>query len=170
MISGFPRASCRVRSTPAISSALGRLCQVATRRRKGGESCRARRTQTASLRSAQGSRILSESIAIDRRQRLAAASGTTAMPTPASTIRQIASKPLTPQAQPQDRAQATSVARQVILRRALAGKSTVALLMPLIGMRIGQALRLRLKPATFRHWFFSGLCAWGLGICLQALH
>ena len=56
------------------------------------------------------------------------------------------------------------------LGAALAGKSTVALLMALIGMRIGQALRLRLKPATFRRWFFSGLCALGLGICLQALH
>jgi hypothetical protein len=44
------------------------------------------RAQIASLRFAQGSRILIIMIGMDRAQRLAAASGTTAMPTPAATI------------------------------------------------------------------------------------
>ena len=50
------------------------------------------RAQIVSLRLAQGSRILSIVIGIDRAQRRAAASGTTAMPTSAATIWQIASK------------------------------------------------------------------------------
>ncbi len=52
------------------------------------------RAQIASFRFAQASRILIITIGIDRAQRLAAASGTTAMPTSAATSWQIASKSL----------------------------------------------------------------------------
>jgi uncharacterized membrane protein YfcA len=44
---------------------------------------------------------------------------------------------------------------------ALAGPSLAALAAALIGMGIGQVLRLRMHPETFRRWFFIGLLLLG---------
>ena len=49
------------------------------------------------------------------------------------------------------------------------GQTLVALAMAVAGMGIGQAVRLRLDPATFRRWFFGGLLLLGLYIAARAL-
>jgi uncharacterized membrane protein YfcA len=49
-----------------------------------------------------------------------------------------------------------------VLNVSLAAVTAVALVAALIGMWIGQIVRLRLDQATFRRWFFIGLLALGL--------
>jgi uncharacterized protein len=49
-----------------------------------------------------------------------------------------------------------------VLNVSLAAAATVALVAALIGMWIGQIVRLRLDQATFRRWFFIGLLFLGL--------
>jgi uncharacterized membrane protein YfcA len=39
----------------------------------------------------------------------------------------------------------------------------------LVGMRLGQAVRARLSPATFRLWFFSGLLVLGAYLAARGL-
>jgi uncharacterized membrane protein YfcA len=48
------------------------------------------------------------------------------------------------------------------LRVSMAGSTIAALALACLGMWIGQAVRLRLSPATFRRWFFSGLLLLGI--------
>jgi uncharacterized protein len=52
------------------------------------------------------------------------------------------------------------------LNASVAGPAVGALAMACVGMWIGQALRLRMKPATFRRWFFVALLL--LGVYLVA--
>jgi len=47
--------------------------------------------------------------------------------------------------------------------------SLVALIGALAGMALGQAVRGRIRPATFRLWFFIGLRALGAHLTLRAL-
>jgi uncharacterized protein len=49
-----------------------------------------------------------------------------------------------------------------VLNVSLAAAAIVALVAALIGMWIGQIVRLQLDPATFRRWFFIGLLFLGL--------
>jgi uncharacterized protein len=51
----------------------------------------------------------------------------------------------------------------------LAMPAVVAVLVALVGMRLGQALRARLKPETFRLWFFAGLLMLGLYLAARGL-
>jgi uncharacterized membrane protein YfcA len=41
--------------------------------------------------------------------------------------------------------------------------------MAALGMWLGQALRLRMSPATFRRWFFVGLLLLGIYLAARAL-
>lgn len=50
----------------------------------------------------------------------------------------------------------------------LAGGSLLALAPALLGMFLGQAIRARLRPETFRRWFFSGLLLLGLYMVARA--
>ena len=81
-------------SVATLRSSAAPLCAQMLHQRcfAGRGSALKLRAQITSLRLAQASRIVIIAIGIDRAQRLAAASGTTAMPTPAATIWQIASK------------------------------------------------------------------------------
>jgi uncharacterized membrane protein YfcA len=49
-----------------------------------------------------------------------------------------------------------------VLNVSLASTSVVAMVAALLGMWIGQVVRLRLDQATFRRWFFIGILALGL--------
>jgi uncharacterized membrane protein YfcA len=51
----------------------------------------------------------------------------------------------------------------------LAGPSLAAVVIALAGMRLGQAVRARLAPATFRLWFFAGLLALGAYLAARGL-
>lgn len=53
------------------------------------------------------------------------------------------------------------------LRLSLAGPAVAALVMALIGMRLGRILRGKVAPATFRFWFFLGLLALGTRLALS---
>jgi len=55
------------------------------------------------------------------------------------------------------------------LHLSLAGASLTALAAALLGMVLGQIARGRLKPQTFRLWFFLGLLALGLHLALRSL-
>lgn len=50
-----------------------------------------------------------------------------------------------------------------------AGASLLALVPALAGMWLGQSVRIRLKPETFRRWFFAGMLALGLYMLARAL-
>jgi len=52
------------------------------------------------------------------------------------------------------------------LNASTAGPAIGALAMAVVGMWLGQALRMRMQPAAFRRWFFAGLLM--LGIYLMA--
>ena len=52
---------------------------------------------------------------------------------------------------------------------AVAGTSFLALLPALAGMYVGQHVRVRLQPAVFRRWFFSGLIALGGYMVLRSV-
>lgn len=51
----------------------------------------------------------------------------------------------------------------------LAWPSVAGIAVALVGMRLGQAVRARLSPATFRLWFFSGLLALGAYLAARGL-
>jgi uncharacterized membrane protein YfcA len=55
------------------------------------------------------------------------------------------------------------------LHMSLAGASLTALAAALLGMVLGQIARGRVKPQTFRLWFFLGLLALGLHLALRGL-
>lgn len=55
------------------------------------------------------------------------------------------------------------------MRLALAGASLAALVAALVGMGLGQLLRGKVRPQTFRLWFFLGLLALGLHLALRGL-
>lgn len=55
------------------------------------------------------------------------------------------------------------------LNATLAGTAVAALIMALVGMGIGQKLRMRLQPATFQRWFFVGLLLLGLYLVVRAI-
>jgi len=51
----------------------------------------------------------------------------------------------------------------------LAWPSLAGVAVALVGMRLGQTVRARLSPATFRLWFFSGLLALGAYLAARGL-
>lgn len=55
------------------------------------------------------------------------------------------------------------------LNATLAGTAVAALIMALVGMWIGQKLRMRLQPATFQRWFFIGLLLLGIYLVVRAI-
>lgn len=55
------------------------------------------------------------------------------------------------------------------MRLSLAWVALLALVAALAGMWIGQRVRSRIKPATFRRWFFIGLLVLGLHLALRNL-
>ncbi len=57
---------------------------------------------------------------------------------------------------------AANVAEAGALSPAIAGRTIIALIAAIAGMAIGQALRERLRPSTFRRWFLTGLLLLGL--------
>jgi len=64
---------------------------------------------------------------------------------------------------------AATLARSVDLDAGLAWPSVGGVAVALVGMRLGQAVRLRLSPATFRLWFFAGLVALGAYLAARGL-
>jgi uncharacterized membrane protein YfcA len=50
----------------------------------------------------------------------------------------------------------------------MAGSTVAALVLACAGMWVGQELRLRLEPATFRRWFLIGLAVLGVYLTLRA--
>jgi uncharacterized membrane protein YfcA len=64
---------------------------------------------------------------------------------------------------------AINVALAGALNFAIAGSSLAALAAACAGMWIGQVLRLRLQPATFRSWFFIGLFVLGLYLVVRSV-
>jgi hypothetical protein len=63
---------------------------------------------------------------------------------------------------------AVNVAWAGALNIAMAGATLTALAAACAGMWCGQALRLRMAPAAFRRWFFTGLMALGLYLALRS--
>jgi uncharacterized membrane protein YfcA len=55
------------------------------------------------------------------------------------------------------------------LQGSLAGSTVVALGLACIGMWIGQAIRMRLSPETFRRWFFAALLLLGLYLVVRSV-
>lgn len=51
----------------------------------------------------------------------------------------------------------------------LAWPSVAGVVVALVGMRLGQAVRARLSPQTFRFWFFAGLLALGAYLAARGL-
>jgi uncharacterized protein len=64
---------------------------------------------------------------------------------------------------------AINVALAGALNIAIAGMTLGALAMACAGMWIGQTLRLRLQPTTFRRWFFIGLLLLGLYLVARSV-
>ncbi len=64
---------------------------------------------------------------------------------------------------------AVNLAADNALNFALATPALAALVMAALGMWLGQALRLRMSPATFRLWFFVGLLLLGIYLAARAL-
>jgi len=62
---------------------------------------------------------------------------------------------------------AAALARNGVFPVAIAGASVLALAPALIGMLLGQWLRLRVRPETFRFWFFIRLLALGALLALR---
>jgi len=63
---------------------------------------------------------------------------------------------------------AVNVGAEGGLRVAMAGDTVVALILACAGMWLGQSIRLRLSPATFRTWFFSGMLLLGLYLAVRS--
>lgn len=59
------------------------------------------------------------------------------------------------------------LARDGVFEASLAGASLLALAPALAGMSVGQWVRLRVSPATFRLWFLVGLLVLGLHLALH---
>lgn len=55
------------------------------------------------------------------------------------------------------------------LNMGLAWPSVAGVAVALVGMRLGQAVRARLSPQTFRFWFFAGLLALGAYLAARGL-
>jgi hypothetical protein len=55
------------------------------------------------------------------------------------------------------------------LNLGLAWPSVAGVVVALVGMRLGQAVRARLSPQTFRLWFFAGLLALGAYLAARGL-
>jgi hypothetical protein len=55
------------------------------------------------------------------------------------------------------------------LKTSIAGPAVGALAMACAGMWLGQALRLRMRPTTFRRWFFVGLLLLGVYLVVRFL-
>lgn len=51
----------------------------------------------------------------------------------------------------------------------LAGPSALAVVIALLGMRLGRAVRTRLAPSAFRFWFFAGLLTLGAYLAARGL-
>jgi uncharacterized membrane protein YfcA len=64
---------------------------------------------------------------------------------------------------------AVNLARADALNASLAGPALGALAMAAVGMGLGQALRLRMSPPTFRRWFFIALLLLGLYLATRGL-
>ena len=64
---------------------------------------------------------------------------------------------------------AINVALEGGLRLSIAGDTIAGLALACAGMWIGQAIRLRMSPTTFRKWFFVGLLALGLYLTVRSL-
>ncbi len=64
---------------------------------------------------------------------------------------------------------AVTLAGSAELDAGLAWPSMAGVAVALLGMRLGQAVRARLSPATFRLWFFSGLLALGTYLAARGL-
>lgn len=64
---------------------------------------------------------------------------------------------------------AVNVAHAGALTAATATATGLALVTAFVGMWIGQVLRLRLSPATFRRWFFVGLAVLGAYLVVRAV-
>ena len=63
---------------------------------------------------------------------------------------------------------AVNLAAAGALNISMAATTLAALVLACAGMWAGQALRLRLEPATFRRWFFAGLAVLGAYLTLRA--
>jgi uncharacterized protein len=55
------------------------------------------------------------------------------------------------------------------LKASIAGPALGALAMACAGMWVGQALRLRMQPTTFRRWFFVGLLLLGVYLVVRSV-
>jgi uncharacterized protein len=55
------------------------------------------------------------------------------------------------------------------LKTSIAGPAVGALAMACAGMWIGQTLRLRMQPTTFRRWFFVGLLLLGVYLVVRSV-
>jgi uncharacterized membrane protein YfcA len=64
---------------------------------------------------------------------------------------------------------AGGLAHSGVLRTALAGSAVLALIAAVLGMLLGQVLRQRISPATFRRCFFGGLLLLGAHLSLRGL-
>src|SRR6476660_4507291 len=63
---------------------------------------------------------------------------------------------------------AVNVALEGELRLSIAGDTVAGLALACAGMWIGQAIRLRMSPTTFRKWFFTGLMALGVYLAVRS--
>jgi len=64
---------------------------------------------------------------------------------------------------------AANVARAGAINMGMAGTTAGALVAAIVGMWLGQMLRVRLKPEAFRRWFFAGLFLLGVYLMVGAL-
>jgi uncharacterized membrane protein YfcA len=64
---------------------------------------------------------------------------------------------------------AGGLAREGAFHTSVAVASFFALAPALVGMFVGQWIRLRVRPEVFRLWFFLGLLALGAYLALHAL-
>jgi uncharacterized membrane protein YfcA len=63
---------------------------------------------------------------------------------------------------------AVNVALEGELRLSIASDTIAGLALACAGMWIGQAIRLRMSPTTFRKWFFTGLMALGVYLAVRS--
>ena len=64
---------------------------------------------------------------------------------------------------------AFNVSKAGAFNLSIAGATIGALVMALIGMWVGTAVRQRLQPAVFRRWFFIGLLLLGIYLAVRSL-
>jgi len=63
---------------------------------------------------------------------------------------------------------AVNVALEGELRLSIASDTIAGLALACAGMWIGQAIRLRMSPTTFRKWFFTSLMALGVYLAVRS--